>query len=247
MTFIPTRDAQRAKAFYGGMLGLRLVSEDSFAVVFDANGTMLRLTNVPEFKPQSFTVLGWEVSDIDGAVCGPRQKRRQLRKIWFPGPGRTWSLDGTGRCQGRVVQGPRRQRPERDPVSVEILGLEMPPPSPGPWVPPSKKSWPTSSRRRPISSRTTAGKDQVQSCSTWRTHHRFRPSPSPSFILALGLAALRSEEWVAGIPEGLAPVRVKVTAIPVEHCVKIRDFTNWVERKGGSPREVTDRDKVRAA
>jgi hypothetical protein len=64
--------------------------------------------------------------------------------------------------------------------------------------------------------------------------------------VALGLAALRSEEWVAGIPEGLAPVRVRVTAISVEHIVKIRDFTNWVERKGGSPREVTDRDKVRA-
>jgi hypothetical protein len=103
-----------------------------------------------------------------------------------------------------VAQGPRRQRPERDPVSVEIR-LEMPPPRPGPWVPRSKKSWPTSSRRRPISSRTTAAKDQVQSCSTWRTHHRFRPSPSPSFILALGLAALRSEEWLPGIPEGLAP------------------------------------------
>ena len=64
-------------------------------------------------------------------------------------------------------------------------------------------------------------------------------------MVALGLAALRDAEWVAGIPEGLAPVRVTVTNIPVEHIVRIRDFTNWVERKGGSPREVTDRDKVR--
>jgi hypothetical protein len=38
-----------------------------------------------------------------------------------------------------------------------------------------------------------------------------------------------------------------VSAIPVDHTVRIRDFTNWVDRKGGSPREVTDRDKVRAA
>lgn len=37
-----------------------------------------------------------------------------------------------------------------------------------------------------------------------------------------------------------------VTAVSVERTVKIRDFTNWVERKGGSPREVTDRDRVRA-
>ena len=61
-----------------------------------------------------------------------------------------------------------------------------------------------------------------------------------------GLAALRGHEWVAGIPDGLAPVRVSVTSVPVEHCVRIRDFTRWVERKGGSPREMTDRDRVRA-
>jgi hypothetical protein len=64
--------------------------------------------------------------------------------------------------------------------------------------------------------------------------------------VALGLVAFRGHEWVAGVPEGLAPVRVCVTSIPVEHTVKIRDFTNWIERKGGSPREVTDRDRVRA-
>ena len=64
--------------------------------------------------------------------------------------------------------------------------------------------------------------------------------------VALGLMALRGQEWVAGIPGGLAQVRVSVTSIPVEHCVKIGDFTRWVERKGGSPREITDRDRVRA-
>ena len=64
--------------------------------------------------------------------------------------------------------------------------------------------------------------------------------------VTLGLAAMRGHDWVARIPEGLAPVRVRVMSIPVEHCVTIKDFTRWVERKGGSPREVTDRDRVRA-
>jgi hypothetical protein len=64
--------------------------------------------------------------------------------------------------------------------------------------------------------------------------------------VALGLVALRGHEWVAGIPEGLAPVRVSVTSVPVEHCVTVGDFTRWLERKGGSPREVMDRDRVRA-
>ena len=64
--------------------------------------------------------------------------------------------------------------------------------------------------------------------------------------IALGLAALRDNDWVAGIPEGLAAVRVSVTSIPIEHTVKMRDFTNWVERKGGSPKDVSNRDLIRA-
>ena len=64
--------------------------------------------------------------------------------------------------------------------------------------------------------------------------------------IALGLAALRDNDWVAGIPEGLATVRVSVTSIPIEHTVKMRDFTNWVERKGGSPKDVSNRDRIRA-
>jgi hypothetical protein len=46
--------------------------------------------------------------------------------------------------------------------------------------------------------------------------------------IALGLVALRENDWVAGIPEGLAAVRVSVTQIPIEHTVKMRDFTSWV-------------------
>jgi hypothetical protein len=64
--------------------------------------------------------------------------------------------------------------------------------------------------------------------------------------VALGIAAVRGHDWVAALPEGLAQVRVSVTSIPVEHSVKMRDFTRWVERKGGSPRDVTQRDRVRA-
>ena len=48
--------------------------------------------------------------------------------------------------------------------------------------------------------------------------------------IALGLAAVRGDEWVAGIPQGVATVRVSVTSLPVEHAVKVRDFTSWLER-----------------
>ena len=61
VAFVPITDAARAKAFYSEKLGLRFVSEDPFALVFDANGNMLRLTKMKEFTPQRFSILGWEV------------------------------------------------------------------------------------------------------------------------------------------------------------------------------------------
>ena len=62
--FVPITDAARAKSFYAEKLGLKFVSEDPFAIVFDANGNMIRLTRMKEVKPQAFTILGWQVPDI---------------------------------------------------------------------------------------------------------------------------------------------------------------------------------------
>jgi len=33
----------------------------------------------------------------------------------------------------------------------------------------------------------------------------------------------------------------QVTNVPVEHEVRLMDFTKWLERDGGLPREMTDR------
>jgi catechol 2,3-dioxygenase-like lactoylglutathione lyase family enzyme len=68
MGLIPITNAERAKSFYADKLGLKFVSEDPFALVFDANGNMLRLTKMKEFTPQRFTILSWEVPDIEAAV-----------------------------------------------------------------------------------------------------------------------------------------------------------------------------------
>ncbi len=66
--FLCTQDRATAKAFYGGTLGLTLKYEDDYAVVFDANGTTLRISPVKELNPQPFTVLGWEVADVKATV-----------------------------------------------------------------------------------------------------------------------------------------------------------------------------------
>jgi len=54
MAFVGTRDAERVRGFYRDKLGLRLVHEDNFALQFDANGTTLRVSRVPELNPAGF-------------------------------------------------------------------------------------------------------------------------------------------------------------------------------------------------
>lgn len=64
VAFGATTDGARAAAFFGGVLGLPIRSDDTFAIVFDANGVELRLQKVERFTPQPFTALGWQVADI---------------------------------------------------------------------------------------------------------------------------------------------------------------------------------------
>jgi catechol 2,3-dioxygenase-like lactoylglutathione lyase family enzyme len=67
--FIATSDPARAKEFYGEKLALPLIDEQMpFALVYDAHGTMLRVTVVKEVHPAPYTVLGWKVPDIIAAA-----------------------------------------------------------------------------------------------------------------------------------------------------------------------------------
>lgn len=63
-------DLPRARAFYQQKLGLRMVEQNDFACVFDANGTMLRVTAVPKVSQAGYTVLGWRVTDTEATVRG---------------------------------------------------------------------------------------------------------------------------------------------------------------------------------
>ena len=70
IAFAASADLRQARAFYEQALGLRLVERNDFACVFDANGTMLRVTAVAEVARPGYTVLGWRVSDIAATVRG---------------------------------------------------------------------------------------------------------------------------------------------------------------------------------
>jgi len=69
VAFVGVADLERAHAFYGDALGLRLVESNGFANIYDAGGTQLRVTLVHEPAGAGYTVLGWVVSDIAGAIA----------------------------------------------------------------------------------------------------------------------------------------------------------------------------------
>lgn len=66
--FIPTKNAERARSFYQDMLGLRFLSDDSFAIAMDSNGIMVRLVRMEQFTPAPYTILGWQVEDLSSTV-----------------------------------------------------------------------------------------------------------------------------------------------------------------------------------
>src|SRR2546430_15392564 len=56
--------------------------------------------------------------------------------------------------------------------------------------------------------------------------------------VAQGLAAIRVNEWVAGIAQGLNVdnvVKVSVADIRIEHAIKLGHFMKWLCRTRGSP------------
>ncbi len=84
IAFVPTRDAEKAKAFYEGVLGLRFIKDDGFALVLDANGIMVRVAKVPPpFTPVQFTILGWQVTEIEKVVAGLQAKGVQFERYGF--------------------------------------------------------------------------------------------------------------------------------------------------------------------
>lgn len=82
VAFVPTTDSAKARAFYEGVLGLRFVKDDGFALVLDANGIMVRVAKA-QFTPAPFTILGWQVTDIEKMVAGLQGKGVRFERFGF--------------------------------------------------------------------------------------------------------------------------------------------------------------------
>jgi catechol 2,3-dioxygenase-like lactoylglutathione lyase family enzyme len=81
--FVPTKDSQKARAFYEGKLGFQFVSDDQFALVMRAGETMIRIAKAQDFTPAPYTVLGWEVRDIEAIVRWLTQRGVVFEKYPF--------------------------------------------------------------------------------------------------------------------------------------------------------------------
>jgi catechol 2,3-dioxygenase-like lactoylglutathione lyase family enzyme len=120
VSFLVTTDSARCRAFFEGKLGFEVASEDSYALVLDAFGRSIRVQKMPKHEPRPFTVLGWNVRDIErttddlasaGIVCeqfGWPQFKQDAKGICdFPDGTRVaWFKDPDGNILS-VAQMPR--------------------------------------------------------------------------------------------------------------------------------------------
>lgn len=68
VAIIQVSDTAKVRSFYEDTLGLEVIDETPFALVFEAGGTTLRVTPVPNFSPPAASVASWRVPDIEAAV-----------------------------------------------------------------------------------------------------------------------------------------------------------------------------------
>ena len=86
IAFAASADLRQARVFYEQALGLRVIEQNDFACVFDANGTMLRVTAVAEVARPGYTVLGWRVVRYRGDRARPHRTGRSVPSLCRHGP-----------------------------------------------------------------------------------------------------------------------------------------------------------------
>jgi catechol 2,3-dioxygenase-like lactoylglutathione lyase family enzyme len=81
--FVPTKDYDKARAFFEGKLGFEFVRLDQFALVVSVGGHKIRIAKVPNFAPMQATILGWEVQDIEAVTAWLKERGVATEKYPF--------------------------------------------------------------------------------------------------------------------------------------------------------------------
>jgi catechol 2,3-dioxygenase-like lactoylglutathione lyase family enzyme len=99
MGFVATAQPEKALAFYRDVLGLRLVEDTPFAIVFDAHGITLRVQKAEKVVVPPYTTLGWQVADLDGVMTALEEKGVTFQQFGMPGQDArgVWTAPGGAR------------------------------------------------------------------------------------------------------------------------------------------------------
>ena len=81
--FVPTKNSRRARKLYEDKLGFRFVSDDQFALVMQAGKSMIRIAKTKDFTPAQYTVMGWEVKDVEAMVKWLNKRGVKFEKYPF--------------------------------------------------------------------------------------------------------------------------------------------------------------------
>jgi len=90
IAFLATTRPAECRSFFEEKLGLIYQGETPHSLIFDANGTMLRIDKVERHVPASNPAVGWEVSNIVNTARGLTEKGVPMLTV----PGRTQDSDG---------------------------------------------------------------------------------------------------------------------------------------------------------
>ncbi|MEZ5961182.1 MAG: VOC family protein [Hyphomonadaceae bacterium] len=72
-----------AKAFYSDTLGLKFVSDDGYALVFEGKNANVRVSRVPGVTPAAYAVLAFTTDDIEKMVDGLTAKGVVFARFGF--------------------------------------------------------------------------------------------------------------------------------------------------------------------
>jgi catechol 2,3-dioxygenase-like lactoylglutathione lyase family enzyme len=99
IAFAATSQPEAAKTFYRDQLGLTLVEESPYALVFRSGATMVRVQRVGAFEPHPFTALGWDVPDIRATAAALQQQGIETMRVAYveqDAAGIWWTPNGDG-------------------------------------------------------------------------------------------------------------------------------------------------------
>jgi catechol 2,3-dioxygenase-like lactoylglutathione lyase family enzyme len=72
-----------SKAFYKDVLGLKFISEDQYASVYEGKNARLRVSRVPAVTPAPYAVVAFSVENIEAVVDGLSPKGVVFQRYGF--------------------------------------------------------------------------------------------------------------------------------------------------------------------